>query len=135
MKTKLSDVADRWTILRMKLRFDPGLEDETDNHQIEVMEALSASASHTDRIYRFAPLLESLLALAEANGRIWENEAAIRKEISADPAARGELSLAEIGARAVKIREYNKIRVDAKNRIDEFFGEAQDRKFEHASSS
>ena len=67
--------------------------------------------------------------LITINGEIWDLESDIRK------GKEGELGLEEVGRRAIKIREFNKIRVGYKNIIVETFGEGyKDVKMNHASS-
>jgi hypothetical protein len=68
--------------------------------------------------------------LIEINGMIWDLESDIRK------GREGELGLEEVGRRAIKIREFNKIRVGYKNDVVEVFGEGyKDIKMNHASSN
>jgi hypothetical protein len=67
--------------------------------------------------------------LISINGEIWDLESDIRK------GKEGELGLEEVGRRAIRIREFNKIRVGYKNIIVETFGEGyKDVKMNHASS-
>jgi hypothetical protein len=66
--------------------------------------------------------------LYQANGKIWELEADIRK------GKEGTLGLEEVGRRAIKIREMNKIRISIKNEIVEATGLGfKDIKMNHAS--
>ena len=68
--------------------------------------------------------------LIEINGKIWDLESDIRK------GKEGELGLEEVGRRAIKIRENNKIRVGYKNEIVEYFEEGyKDIKMNHVSSN
>lgn len=73
---------------------------------------------------------EKIDKLIEINGMIWDLESDIRK------GREGELGLEEVGRRAIKIREFNKIRVGHKNDVVEVFGEGyKDIKMNHASSN
>jgi len=72
---------------------------------------------------------EYIKLLVDINGKIWDLESDIRK------GKEGELGLEEVGRRAIKIRENNKIRVSYKNKIVEVFGEGyKDVKMNHVSS-
>jgi len=55
-------------------------------------------------------------SLHEANGKCWDLEAAIRQGRDA------ELGLEEVGRRAIELRDLNKVRIAAKNRIAEECG-------------
>ena len=73
---------------------------------------------------------EYIKLLIDINGKIWDLESDIRK------GREGELGLEEVGRRAIKIREFNKIRVGYKNDVVEVFGEGyKDIKMNHASSN
>ena len=79
-------------------------------------------------------LVKALVILMEGNAKTWVVEAAIRQECPKDLAAGGPPpDLREIGRRALEIRSYNKIRCEAKAKIDEIFGDIPDRKIDHAS--
>ena len=125
---KTSDILDRWTILRMKARFDDCAKTELKAYTDEL--AALAKSEAWRRHYMF--MTEAVVQLAEANGKIWVCEAAIRQEYNNDP-ARKDLSLEEIGRRALEIRGYNKLRVEAKQAIDTIFGDVPDKKVDHAS--
>lgn len=122
MITKLSDVIDRWTILKMKVKFDPIVAPDLMVHQGVVMASMTPE------------LLNQVVDVAQANARIWEQEAGIRKEYEADSASIGKLSLEEIGRRALRIRELNADRIAAKSAIDAARGDCTDRKFDHVSA-
>ena len=123
---KLSDLCDKWVILRMKVRFDPALATEEEVCRKEVFRIM-------DGLPEAGEMILALLTLTEMNARIWEKEAAIRKEYKADLAAQGELDYEEIGRRAVTIRDYNRLRIEAKVALDRIEGRVPERKFEHAS--
>lgn len=73
------------------------------------------------------PVLEEFLVLVEVNGRIWDLESDIRK------GREGLLGLEEIGQRALAIRDLNKRRIEAKNRIMIRLGGFVHVKTDHAS--
>lgn len=127
MRMKFSDVADRWTILRMKARLDEDARRELAKFDDEVRTMIALTAGGA--LHR---LLDAVLTLMEANSKIWILEASIRREYAAD--AGEELDLREVGRRALKIREINGQRVRAKQDIDEMLGDVPDRKTEHASA-
>ncbi len=125
MEMKMSDILDRWTILRMKARFDEDARKELSLFDAEYIKMQS---------HRMASTLNTLTVdLMEANAKIWENEASIRKEFSNDPTAGQDLDLEEIGRRAIIIRNHNKLRIEAKVKIDKILGNFPDNKVNHAS--
>lgn len=140
MQMKVSEVLDRWTILRMKARYDENAKKELALYDAEVIALISSDLASVQK--GSAPRACShtfwsiILDLMEANAKTWENEAAIRKEYSNDPAAgkkNVEQDLEEVGRRALAIRGFNKLRVEAKTKIDKLFGELPDLKVNHAS--
>lgn len=126
MEMKKSEICDRWTILRMKARLDEESKAELVQYENALLDLFYESESNHAVFFQ-------VVALAEANARIWENEAAIRKEYARDPSSGEQLDYAEIGRRAVLIRDFNKLRVQAKQEIDRMFGEASDKKIDHVS--
>ena len=124
---KHGDIFDRYTILLMKSRLDEGAQIELADYEAEVVGWFGEDPAKS------VDCLGHMLQLMESNAKIWITEASIRKEYSDDPDSREDLSLDEIGRRSVRIREYNKMRVQAKNKIDEAFGNIPDRKVDHAS--
>lgn len=148
MEMKISDLLDRWTILKMKARFDESANKELllfDNEYRELAKKDIASAmpGETPKTASLT-FISTLLELMESNAKIWELEAAIRQEYNSDPASRSmvvgssavERTPAQyeaIGRRSIIIRDLNKIRVDAKKKIDQLFGQIPDIKVNHAS--
>lgn len=129
MKMKTSEFLDRLTILTMKSRFDEKSETEFMLYLKELETLIK-----TDQWNTFGNILIlSLIELSEANAKIWVTESAIRKEFDTDPESKQELDYEEIGKRAIMIREYNKIRLSARERIDQVFGEVSDTKVDHVS--
>jgi len=75
-------------------------------------------------------LLLLLCELQMANLNIWSLESEIRR------GKEGELGLQEVGKRALAIREYNAVRVDKINKINDLFGVVnKERKVDHVSES
>ena len=78
MQMKRSDILDRWTILLMKSRLDPDAARELEGFFLEIPRIiLETKEWTTGDSTRF---LVAVVGLMEANARIWENEAALRKE-------------------------------------------------------
>lgn len=71
--------------------------------------------------------LAALRKLYEINGKIWSMEADLRK------GKEGELSLEEIGRRAIRIRDENNRRVSVMNEVAELTHEFKEIKKDHAS--
>ena len=142
---KVSDVLDRWTILKMKARYDESAKRELALYDKEILTLLqkditSIRPGETTRMGSLS-FLGLMADLMEANAKTWENESAIRNEYISDPANNANIrtgkersmSIEEIGKRALSIRHYNKQRVEAKAKIDVLFGQIPDRKVDHAS--
>jgi len=127
MQVKKSDLCDRLTILRMKIKLDKKAEAEYKLFEKEVFSKVIPAGGN--------PIVLLLLDLMEANAKTWENEAAIRKEYTKDSSNTliPDTSLSEIGRRAILIREHNKLRLKAKAEIDKMFNELSDTKVDHAS--
>ena len=104
MKTSIGDIADRYSICKLKSeRLSLDLSEEINQLQNEILN------------YKDIP--KYVGDLYEINGLIWDLESDIRKgneEI---------LGLEEIGRRALKIRDYNNIRVGIKNKINSMYNE------------
>lgn len=126
---KTSDFLDRLTILRMKARLDDSASRELTGYLDELRKILDDQCLATSGV----EMVVAIMQLAEANAKIWLTEAAIRKEFPEDPSASEEMDLEEIGRRALQIRAYNRLRIDAKKIIDAVSGEEPDNKVEHAS--
>lgn len=126
----MSDVIDRWSILRMKVKYAPQVQKELDLYELDVKRVLD---DLTDATSTWFEVVSHLTTLAQCNAKIWEHEAAIRKEFDNDPSATNELSLTEIGRRALLIRQFNGLRNEAKSKIDNFFGEESEPKVNHIS--
>lgn len=115
---KMGDICDRWSILRMKVRFSEDFRFEFERYNKVVTSFLDLKEC-----------LPHLADLIEANAKIWLLEAAIRKEFKDDISSQDELSCGQIGRRVLEIRPYNKRRLQAKDAIDAFYGGVPDLKF------
>jgi hypothetical protein len=126
---KKSDVLDRWTILLMKAQKDPRAKAELEQYDQEVRSMLATAGI---RVLSPFDLTRTIVLLMEANAKIWAKESALRAGSSSDGSDTG-MTFQEIGVTALEIRELNKLRVGAKQAIDEMYGELPDVKVEHAS--
>ena len=118
MKMPISEIADRYSITLLKSERIEGvnLQDELNTYKQE-LNKYNDIQPFIDRLYNI-------------NGEIWDLESDIRK------GKEGELGLEEVGRRAIKIRELNKIRVGYKNQIVDIFQEGyKDIKVNHASEN
>jgi len=135
MEMKASDVLDRWTILEMKSRYNDSAKTELEIYNLEVADLL-VSLQDSKKQFEVICLIVNLM---EANSKIWENESAIRNEFPNDPSNTSipdnptNEQLIETGRRTLLIRSYNKLRVQAKTKIDQFFNQIPDVKVNHQS--
>lgn len=126
----LSEIIDRYSILTLKKerlvhQLTPNDKKVIDN-QLEIMdfEIDSYFGVKKQVINSFKNILK------EINGSIWTLESDIRE------GKEGKLGIEEVGQRALKIRDLNKIRVFVKNEILKLFNEKEFVEFkgDHASS-
>lgn len=104
MKISIGDIIDRFSICMLKSkRLQLDLSDEMDQLK-SVMEKYQDIEEFVEKLYII-------------NGQIWDLESDIRK------GNEKILGLEEIGRRALKIRDYNKIRVEIKNNINSKYQE------------
>lgn len=129
MRMKMGDFFDRLTILRMKARLDKNAKQELGEFMAEFRKAMGKKTWKRNAHV----LVPWIMQLAEVNAKTWIKEASIRKEYSSDPEAGQDLDLAEVGKRALEIRDYNRLRIEAKNAIDRVYGGIPDIKVDHAS--
>lgn len=122
MKMPIGEILDRYSIAILKK------ERANAENQQEIEDLTKEIESYKSTHNEF---VEELIGkLIEINGKIWDLESDIRK------GKEGELGLEEVGRRAIKIREFNKIRIGYKNDTVEVFGEGyKDIKMNHASSN
>ena len=122
MKMPIGEILDRYSIAILKK------ERASAENQQEIDDLTQEIESYKETHEEF--INDKIDKLIEINGMIWDLESDIRK------GREGELGLEEVGRRAIKIREFNKIRVGYKNDVVEVFGEGyKDIKMNHASSN
>lgn len=109
--TPTPEVADRYTIAKLKLERLPAEEADKDELQRQV-EYYAAGLDSTD-----PALMDLVEQLYEINGLMWDQEYLIRKGEDED------LGLEEIGRRALKIRNLNRKRITIKNNIVDLVGD------------
>lgn len=120
MKLPISEILDRYSIAILK-KVRANAENEKEIKDLE-------NVISNYRLINEKIISEYIDNLLDINGKIWDLESDIRK------GKEGELGLEEVGRRAIKIREFNKIRVGYKNKLVEFFDEGyKDIKINHAS--
>jgi hypothetical protein len=104
MKTSIGDIVDRYSICKLK----------SERLGLDNFSEISLLKSEIENYSGIEPDVDKLY---EVNGLIWDLESDIRKgnELL--------LGLEEIGRRALKIREYNNIRVGHKNDINSKYNE------------
>jgi hypothetical protein len=122
MKMPIGEILDRYSIAVLKK------ERASADNEIELNDLSQEIEVYKQKDSEF--INHKINQLIEINGMIWDLESDIRK------GKEGELGLEEVGRRAIKIREFNKIRVGYKNDVVEVFGEGyKDIKMNHASSN
>jgi uncharacterized protein YxjI len=122
MKMPISEILDRYSIAILKK------ERADAENSIEINDLKSEIDNYIKNHGEF--INQKIKDLIEVNGNIWDLESDIRK------GKEGDLGLEEVGRRAIKIREYNKIRITHKNNIVDYFGEGyKDIKMNHVSSN
>lgn len=118
MKYSWGELIDRFTILVRKAERD---HDNYDNK----LQAFVLSLADLDLT---ADMLLCICRLQMVNVDIWNLESDIRK------GCEGELGMAEVGRRALDIRDLNKQRIEIVNHINHLLGDdTTERKFDHAS--
>jgi len=121
MKMPISEILDRYSIAILKRE-----RADAENSK-EINDLKSEIDKYSKEQYEF--INQKIKDLIEVNGNIWDLESDIRK------GKEGELGLEEVGRRAIKIREFNKIRITHKNNVVDYFGEGyKDIKMNHVSS-
>jgi len=116
MNYSISDILDRVSILRLKLKNSNCLSDDERNIIQDELQELSKEIKEEHEA-----TLEKLYYI---NGMIWKLESDIRS------GKEGELGLEEVGRRALMIRDFNKVRISIKNSMNDRFKEI---KIDHAS--
>jgi len=118
------ELCDRYTIAQLKLERLPDSEIDKEGLRRQIR-------YYDSGIDRSLPgMADFLCNLLEINASIWDAEATIRQGLDAD------LGLSEIGTRAIRIRDLNRIRVRIKNQIADLVNQSDfvDCKMNHASS-
>jgi hypothetical protein len=119
----ICELCDRLTIAKLKLQRLPAAELEKTLLQKQIA-YYETGIDYTDP--QLCKLIEDLL---DINGQMWDAEHDIRKGLDK------MLGMDEIGKRAVKIRNLNRIRVSIKNKITLLAGQPEfsDCKMNHVS--
>lgn len=131
MEISIGDMIDRFTILNLKLihsktKKDRKKYEEEINGYAAAIKAFVQSRRHTDDAMRI--INKTKKDLFAVNELIWKLESDIRlgKE--------KKLGLKEVGKRALKIRNFNKIRIRIKNRLNLIYRSGYaEKKIDHAS--
>jgi len=125
MKTPLPEAIDKLSILMLKRE---RLLDAAQKQSVEREYQYYVAVLDAYRKDGVDVKQEWIDDLYKANGKCWDLEAAIRQGRDA------ELGLEEVGRRAIELRDLNKIRIAAKNRIAEECGmDFFEVKVDHAS--
>jgi|688.fasta_scaffold1140870_2 hypothetical protein len=120
----ICEVCDRYTIALLK-------HERLADTEIDKTQLLRQITYYRAGINLECAKLQQLVEnLKHINGEIWDAESAIRQGQDA------RLGLEEIGRRALKIRNLNRIRVQVKNQITRLVGQPEftDCKMNHASA-
>lgn len=104
MKTSIGEIVDRYSICKLK----------SERLQLDLSQEINELTSEMNL---YNGLDEYINELYKVNGNIWDLESDIRKGNEAI------LGLEEIGRRALKIRDFNNVRVSLKNEINSLLGE------------
>lgn len=117
MKLSIGDIIDRWTIAYLK----------SVRGNVDTYEECEAYRQYSEG-YNQKVITDAFKELLQHNGDIWTLESDIRK------GKEGELGLEEVGRRALQIRDHNKLRIEAKNKINSHYNEGfQEVKVKHSS--
>jgi hypothetical protein len=115
----LGDLIDRLSILTMKIYF--GSEDAISEHRY-LEQGLASFGVH-------GKMVTNVMRLMLMNRLIWELENEMRKDGGED-----RLGLEECGRRAIRIRDFNKKRIEYKNIITEIAKGFKECKIQHRSA-
>lgn len=124
MQVTPADIADRFSILDLKM---DRLPEEMREQVIEEHRAYQRA------VFEENIPIEACCRLKEINGKIWDLEYDIRMGKLANPKTESEF--AEIGRRALAIRDLNAQRIAEKNSITAFMGGHMEVKGLHASEA
>ena len=127
----VGDMIDKISILYRKTQRDPKGSREEFEALINELKTPTTILPRMPQTQTNAALINAIIALCDANYSIWELESDIR---TLGPEATNKLGLEEIGRRALKIRDYNKKRIEAKNIINDLTKTGfVDKKVDHRS--
>jgi hypothetical protein len=104
MRFSIAEIIDRMSILKLKI-------EHFDEPRLKIEYADFEKALDDYKKEGFIVQKEWLEELYDINRKIWDLEADIRN------GCEGKFSLEEVGRRALKIRDHNKERIAAKNKI------------------
>jgi len=121
MKMPISEILDRYSIAILKK------ERANANNELEINDLMGEIKNYLVKDNEIISYyIENLILI---NGLIWDLESDIRK------GNEDILGFEEVGRRAIKIREYNKIRVGYKNEVVKIYNEGYaDIKINHGSA-
>lgn len=123
VKYPLAELIDRYTIVKLKVAHDLEV---TERELVAVMAAMMEQASAAGM--RRKEIQAYIRDLTHANASIWKLESDIRQ------GRERKLGLAEVGRRALKIRDWNRRRIAIKNEIIVLTRQGfEDVKIDHAS--
>lgn len=117
MEISIAEIADRYSIVKLK----------SERTDLDCNAELLALKNELDNIQGIYEYVEQLY---KTNGDIWDLESDIRK------GKEGELGFEEVGRRAIKIRNFNGIRIEIKNTINAKYNSGFfETKVDHASAN
>jgi len=113
--TPIGEIVDKYTICKLK----------SERTQIDNSKEINEYLSEIQTYEGIQPYVDMLY---EINGKAWDSESEIKKENESI------IGLEEVGRRAIKGREFNKIRVNIRNEINSKYGEGYiETKIDHGS--
>jgi hypothetical protein len=115
MTLQKGDVLDRLSILFLKVSHDPSV---IDKFQDEILDLFKEFKNISDEKRE-----EIFVDLLGVNSQIWQLESDIRK------GKEGEMTMEEVGRRAIAIRDLNRQRITLKNKVSRY----KEIKIDHAS--
>ena len=116
------DVLDRYSILCLKIKRLPKNKEVTGEYELFKKEVVNL-------IKNYPEIQTNLDCLYEYNSKIWDLESDIRK------GKEGNMTLEEVGKRALSIRNWNAYRVEEKNKVNAYFDEFIEVKVDHSSEN
>lgn len=126
MKLSPGELVDKWSIVQMKGQVDP--KTYVDLYQKLTREVCELILNFDDAL---SALMSAIGQLVGANSKIWLLEAGFRNGNGNEHSSVEDL--VEIGKIAIQIREINRVRVKAREAIDNLTGHIPDKKYDHLS--